>query len=169
MADILTLSQARLGLGWPPGSHPADDADLVATYIPAVTQIIESPAACGRMLDRLESWRTDAASPITTPWTTGTIKRVVSASGVSLTFTGTATTVTITDSRYTAGDTVTITAGGLPTPCPVIVVARRVLARMWNADHQGSGSDQRPGGNPTKLTDVDLAELGVYLLVGGFA
>lgn len=170
MADILTLAQARSALGWSAGSHTADEADLTATYIPAVTQIIEAPAMCGRMVDRRESWRTDAASPITTPWATGAIKYVMSADGVALTFSGTVSTVTVTDALYTAGDEVTITAGGLPTPTPVVIVAKRILSRLWNADHQGTGG-ARPDGtaSPTDLTEEDLLLLQPYRTLGGFA
>ena len=65
MADILTLAQARAGLNWPPGKYVERDVELLEIYIPAVTEHIE--AWCGRMEDRVEIWRSDNPSPITTP------------------------------------------------------------------------------------------------------
>ena len=65
MADILTLAEARAALRWKPNQLQNEDPELIATYIPAVTETIT--AWCGRMEDRTETWVTDDASPITTP------------------------------------------------------------------------------------------------------
>jgi hypothetical protein len=172
MADILTLPEARAALGWGSSQHQGDDADLTATYIPAVTQIVES--ACGRLLDRRESWTTDNASPIATPWPVATIKSVTLGCETTTDYTFVAPTLTITDATYTAGDEVTVVAGGLPTPKPVIAAARIILVQMWNADHQGAGSDVRP--DQTEYTPVGFAIprraealLQPYRLAGGFA
>lgn len=168
MADILTIAQARAALDWKPNQNVDRDGELTSDYIPAVTRTIES--RCGRMLDRRESWRTDDSSPITTPWTTATIKAVTVA-GVKLTgWSFAAGVLTITDAAYTAGDEVTITAGGLPTPADVLLVARRILKRAWNADHQGTAV-QRQGQPQSKvmLSADDEATLEPYWQMGGFA
>lgn len=106
MADILTLEQARDALGWPAGSHAADEADLSADYIPAVTEILAAD--------------------------------------------------------HTIPDVV---------PRTVVIVAKRLIARLWNADHQGTGGE-RPGGTPAapaQLTDEDLRMMAPYRTMGGFA
>ena len=169
MADILTLAQARSALGWKAASHTSDEAELTALYIPAVTQAIEN--VCGRMADRRESWRTDDVAPLTTPWAAATIKAVTVGSYKLAGWTFTAPTLTITDSYYTAGDEVTVVAGGLPTPATILLVARRVLASTWNADHQGTGG-ARPDGSASvtvALSPRDFDELEPYRIVGGFA
>jgi len=105
MADILTLAQARSALGWQAATHTADEADLTATYIPAVTEIIE------------------------------------------------------------AGHTIPASV-----PVTVVLVAKRILARLWNYDHQGA---ERPGGGPTSApaqpTSEDMDLLVPYLTMAGFA
>lgn len=170
MADILTLAQARAALGWPDASHTADDAELSTLYIPAVTQAVEH--VCGRMVDRRESWRTDDTAPLTTPWAVATIK-AVSVGDYKLPVTGwsfSAPTLTITDSYYTAGDVVTVIAGGLPTPAGITLVARRVLAAKWNADHQGTGG-ARPDSTASitvALSAQDMQDLDPWRIVGGF-
>lgn len=173
MADLLTLAQARSALGWQNGAHANDEAELMALYVPAVTEAIESPLVCGRMVDRRECWRTDNPSPITTPWSAAgaTIKSVQINGRTTTGYTFVAPTLTITDSGYTAGDVVTVWASGLPTPATVTMLARRVLSRVWNADKQGA-SEGRPGGTPAavvELTAEDLLMAGPYLLRGGFA
>ena len=58
-----------------------------------------------------------------------------------------------------------------PVPAAVALVARRMLNRLWNADHQGTGG-QRPDGTasaPGQLTAEDLLLIGPYRLLGGFA
>ena len=58
-----------------------------------------------------------------------------------------------------------------PTPAVVRILARRILARLWNADHQGTGGE-RPSGtpaSPARFTDEDLLMAAPWLTLGGFA
>lgn len=172
MADMLTLAQARSALGWKAGTLTENDADLTALYIPAVTRAIEKK--CGRMVDRRESWSTDDASPLTTPWSSATIKSVSINGRVTTGYTFVAPTLTITDSGYVAGDEVVVIAGGLPTPTELVLVARRVLRRTWNADHTqegGSGARGQQGTPPARvvLTADDMSDMVDYRWIGGFA
>lgn len=175
MADILTLDQARAGLGWRPGERRERDPELVAEYIPAVTETVE--AWCGRMADRRETWRTDDPSPITLPWPVEAVVRYVERDGVRLDdWSVTSGVLAITDHRYTAGDTVKVTASGLPIPAAVTKAAQIILAQLWNADHQGrpvNGSAVRPEGGsvPVGVAIPSRAEtlLNPYWHFGGFA
>lgn len=145
MADILDLADARDALGWKPGTLTENDADLTALYIPAVTEAITNE--CGRMEDRRDVWRTDNPSPITTPWSGTETVRSVRINGTlaeSTDWSYASHVLTITAGWYTAGDEVTITAAGVDTPALVKVIARRILRRVWNADHpQTGGNSQR--------------------------
>lgn len=175
MADILTLAQARAALNWPASQYHDRDAELAALYLPAATAVVES--VCGRMVDRRESWRTDAPSPITTPWPTATIRRVSLGQRDITGWSFASGVLTITDPAYTAGDEVTVTATGLPTPAPVLIAAGIILAQMWNADHQGrpqGGSVIR--GEATETVPVGFAVprraealMAPYAVPGGFA
>ena len=174
MADILTLAEARAALGWTPNQHQADDADLEATYIPAVTETIE--AWCGRMEDRTETWRTDAASPVTPPWPdTAVIKSVYVDETKLTTYDFTAGVLTISDPSYAAGDKVKITAGNLPVPRAVVEAARIILVQLWNASHQGGDRDRpdpaEPRSVPIGVAIPRRAEvlLNPYWHFGGFA
>ena len=175
MADILTLDQARAGLGWKPHDRAERNTELVAEYIPAVTETVE--AWCGRMADRREAWRTDDPSPITLPWPAEAVVRYVEVREERLTdWSVVAGVLTITDHRYTAGDVVKVTASGLPTPAAVIKAAQIILAQLWNADHQGrpvNGTAVRPEGGsvPVGVAIPARAEmlLNPYWHFGGFA
>lgn len=143
MAPILTLAQARDALNWGDGRYPERDAQLLAEDIPNVTQIITD--WCGRMEDRREKWMTDDTSPIETPWPVATIKSVT-VRGIRITgCVFAAGILTIADPSYRAGDEVTVIAGGLPVPAPVIEAAGIILAHLWNAKRQGraGGSEMR--------------------------
>lgn len=166
---MLTLAQARSALDWKDGQNYDRQDDLTQVYIPAITQAIED--RCGRMADRRETWSTDDPSPIATPWTVATIKRVTVAGRLIAGWTFTAGVLTITDPAYTPGVEVTVTAAGLPVPPIVTLVARRVLKRAWNADRQGVGTGRQQGQAAPKvtLTDDDLANLEPYLRIGAFA
>jgi hypothetical protein len=170
MADLLTLAQARNALDWKSGQNPDRDAELADDYLPAVTSLIER--RCGRMADRRETWTSDDPSPITTPWPSATIKSVTAGTARLTSWTFSAGVLTITDPAYTPGSLVTVVAGGLPVPPDVLLVARRVLKRAWNADRQGVGQGGRSGAAQTPrvtLTEDDLTTLNPYLLIGGFA
>jgi hypothetical protein len=175
MAEILTLDQARAGLGWKPHDRAERNTELAAEYIPAVTETVE--ARCGRMADRREVWRTDDPSPITLPWPAEAVVRYVEVNEERLTdWSVVAGVLTITDHRYTAGDVVKVTASGLPTPAAVIKAAQIILAQLWNADHQGrpvNGTAVRPEGGsvPVGVAIPARAEmlLNPYWHFGGFA
>ena len=144
MAEILTLDRARSALNWQPGQNPDREAELVADYIPTVNDYIEQ--WCGRMEDRTEWWFTTGPSPITTPWPVGTVKSV-SASGCPLTgWTFAAPVLTVTDAY--SGELLVI-ATDLPTPAPVILAAKIILAQLWNADKQGRASGSQTRTEPT--------------------
>lgn len=143
MADILTLPQAREALGWKDDQNVDRDELLEDRYIPAVTRIVER--MCGRMEDRTETWVTDAAASVTTPWTSGTVREVRSVrtryarstalSGYTYTYTlGALTFANVPSGR------VEVTVGNLPTPPDVILAAGIILAHLWNADKQGMSS-----------------------------
>lgn len=55
-------------------------------------------------------------------------------------------------------------------PQSVVIVAKRILSRLWNYDHQGTGG-ARPDGtaSPTDLSEEDLLLLQPYRTMGGFA
>ena len=174
MSEILTLDQARAGLGWKPGQNVERNTDLVESYIPTVTETIE--AWCGRMVDRRETWRTDDVPPLTLPWPTGTVRRVEVGEVRLSDWSVVDGVLTITDHRYAAGDTVRVTAGGLPVPAAVVKAAQIILAQLWNADHQGrpaNGSAVRPEGGsvPVGVAIPSRAEtlLNPYWHFGGFA
>jgi hypothetical protein len=104
MADILTLAQARSALGWPDSQHQGDSAELTATYIPAVTEIISAHHTI----------------PVSVPVT-------------------------------------------------VVLVAKRLLARLWNYDQQGSERTTGTPYPPAQVTAEDLLLLAPYLTMDGFA
>ncbi len=143
MADILTLAQARAALNWPAGANANRDAELAARYIPLATEVVED--ICGRMADRVESWETDAASPITTPWSTGTIKSVKLGATKLTGYSAAGGILTITDPAYSTGAKIVVTATDLPVPAKVAEAAGIVLAHLWNAAKQGrsGGSEVR--------------------------
>lgn len=156
MADILTLAQARAALRWAPNQHQTDEAALLDTYIPAVTETIE--AWCGRMEDRTEVWRTSASSPITTPWPDTAVIKSVHVGDTKLeTWAFGASVLTISDSGYTDGDEVKITAGSLPVPRSVVMAAGIILEQLWNADHQGYSADTRPDPSEPKTVPIGVA------------
>lgn len=187
MADLLTLEEARVALRWGPTQRPGDDAELQGTYIPAVTETIE--AWCGRMEDRTETWVTDGASPITTPWPdTAVIKSVSLAqsttpapwSGYELlsgyatleagTWSVAAGVLTVTDPSYTAGAKVKIVAGNLPVPRSVVEAAKIILVQLWSADHQSASASADMAETPVGFAIPRRAEqlLNPYWHVGGF-
>lgn len=173
MADILTLAQARTALGWKEGQNLDRDADLEDIYIPTVTSVIES--FCGRMADRTETWWTTTASPLTTPWTAGTISSVVVVDGATLATWGyTGGVLTISDPAYRTGDRVKVTVSGLPTPPAVVKAGQIILAHLWNADNQGRSPSSVRGENeaiPVGFVMPRRAEalLNPYWHFGGFA
>lgn len=179
MADLLTLDQARTALGWAPGTHSDQDADLKAIWIPMVTEAIESPKVCGRMSERRESFRTVRSSPITTPWATGAVVFEVWRNGATVNsdyWSFSDPTLTITDPSYEDGDEITAWAYNLPTPSSVTAAAQATLKSAWNQLNQGSGSGSRPQpdagmeGDPSALIPpLAWRLLSPYRTVGGFA
>lgn len=171
MADILTLAQARAALGWAEGKNPDRNAELEAVYIPATTETVE--AWCGRMDDRTETWVTDAASPITTPWPAATIKAVYAGDVKLSTYSFAAGVLTVPDPSYAVGDRVKVVAGGLPVPRAVVLAAQIILAQIWNAAHQGQASGSvrgEPDSIPSTFVMPRRAEalLNPYWHFGGF-
>ncbi len=141
---ILTLEQARSALNWKTGQNPDRDEELVAVYIPATDNIIEG--WCGRMEDREEWWITHRESPITTPWPTGTIRRVQLRNGQVLTgWSALSGVLTVTDAAYVPGVDLLVIATDLPTPAAVTLAAKIILAQLWNADRQGRASGSARG------------------------
>ncbi len=175
MADILDIDQARDALGWKDQQNRDRDTELTTYYLPAVTEAIENE--CGRMVDRRDTWRTDNPSPITTPWDGTADVRMVRINGTLATSSDWSFTdgvLTITAGWYTAGDEVTVTAADVPTPATATMVARRVLRRAYNADHQGNGTQgNRPNQPQPKivLSEDDRLALWPYSkrAVEGFA
>lgn len=156
MADILDIDQARAALGWAAERNRDRDAELLALYIPAVTQIVET-ALRRRWIDYTETWSTSGASPITTPWPSAV---VASVKGGSVTLTGwsfVAGVLTISDTKYIAGSLVTIVAGSLPVASPVILAAGIILAQLWNADHQGRAAGTTLRQEPTESVPIGYA------------
>lgn len=148
MADILTLPDARKALGVPAGDT-SDDADLTATYIPAVTVIVEDVA--GPQTSHVgETWTADggvrsillptAATAITsvvedgvtlTPVTDYTVDLVAGivhrgSQLVPLLFFNGVQNVTITYDAVVAA------------PKNVVLAARIILAHLFQSDQQGA-------------------------------
>jgi len=172
VADILTLAQARAALNWKADQNLDRDTELTDLYIPTVTETVT--AWCGRMEDRTETWWTDSATPITTPWTSATIKAVWVGDVKLTVWDYTAGVLTVADPSYTVGDKVKVVAGSLPVPAAVVKAAQIILAHLWNADVQGRSASSVRGENeaiPAGFAMPRRAEalLNPYWHFGGFA
>lgn len=153
MADILALPDARAALRLA-ATDTSNDADLTATYIPAVKVIVEDEAgpimaASGR------TFTADGGQANILLPTAVTSVASVTENGVTLT-TGTDYTVSLKAGCITRGSStqtgatfadgtknivVTYAAGAAATssdvPANVKLAARMILAQLWQADQQG--------------------------------
>lgn len=149
MVDILTLSDARAALRLA-ATDTTNDADLQATYIPAVTPMVEDLA--GPIVQRTGVVRTfDGGKPSIALPSAVTAVTAVTESGVTLT-SGTdyvadlASGVLFRGSATTPGSwadgvqnvTVTYDAGTGVVPPNVLLAARIILRQLWQADQQGA-------------------------------
>lgn len=147
MVDILTLADARAALRLP-ATDTSNDADLTATYLPAVTSIVEDLA--GPQLTQTKTWTTDggrttillptAVQSVTSVTETG----VVLVAGVDYTTNLKAGIITrgSTQTPYVflpgqQNIVITYVAGTGTIPANVKLAARIILRHLWQVDQQG--------------------------------
>lgn len=156
MADILTLPEARRAIRLPDNDQ-SRDTDLVETYIPAVTAVIEDligPVMAGTTRTFVAD---GGGALVMLPWLNITSVDSVDDSGTTLTvddyqvnlgtgivYRGTADLPrTFATGRQSV--TITYTAGTYATPAAVPynikLAARIILAHLWQADQQGYRPD----------------------------
>ena len=157
MTDILTLAQARSALGWPDGAHTEHDTELSTIWIPLVTEVFESSRVVGRLSELKDSYLTRNASPITTPWVSGTVFDVfVNGRQIDEDYwSWSAPTLTISWPLYEAGDEVIIWAYGIPQPVSITAAAMATIKSVWNGQHNGRGTDARPNPLAEAAGNVD--------------
>lgn len=151
MADILSLSDARSALGLPT-ADTSNDADLSATYIPAVTVIVEDVAG-PQTTHTGSTWTADGGvGAILLPSVVTSVTSVVE-SGATL-VAGDDYTVDLNSGIVYRGSTsaptlfvfgrqnVVITYSAAVTAAGnVKLAARIILAHLWQADQQGARPD----------------------------
>lgn len=156
MADVLSLDDAREAIRLP-STDTSKDAQLTATYIPAVTAVIEDlvgPVMQGQrtyvadgaggmiLLPALNLVSVDAITEAGVALTAATDYAVDAAAGIvyrgtavdPIDFTGGRQAVEVT---YTAGQYAT----SADVPANIRLAARIILAHLWQADQQGFRPD----------------------------
>ena len=148
MADILTLPDARAALRLP-AADVSNDADLLATYIPAVTFIVEELA--GPQTSHIgDSWTADGGtSSILLPTAVTAVTSVVE-NGLAL-VAESGYFVDLVDGIVTRGSrlvpliflpgrqNVVVTYSAVVVAAAnVKLAARIILAHLWQADQQGA-------------------------------
>lgn len=151
MADILDLAGARKALRLP-AADTADDGDLTETYIPAVTQIVESLA--GPQTSTVgRTWTADGGTAsILLPSAVTAVSQVIE-SGLTLTADSdyivdldagvVSRGSTLVPSTFQSGNqNVVITYDTDVTATKNVVLAARIILRhIWQADNQGQRPD----------------------------
>lgn len=147
MADILTLADARAALRLP-AADTSNDADLTATYIPAVTPIVEDMVGPQTVHNGL-TWTADGGSrTVVLPTAVTAVTQVVESDQV---LTTDDFVVDLVNGILTRGSTlapalwapgvqnivVTYNAG-TAAPKNVVLAARIILAHLWQSDQQGA-------------------------------
>lgn len=153
MADILALADARSALRLPAGDT-TNDADLTATYIPAVTTIVEDVS--GPIMARTGlTWARDGGKPYVLLPSAATAVTQVTETGTVL-VASVDYTVNLAAGVITRGSVqqpyiflpgqqnivVTYNVGTAATSADVAanvkLAARIILAHLWQADQQGA-------------------------------
>lgn len=150
MADILTLPDARAALRLPT-ADTSNDADLTATYIPAVTLIVEDVA--GPQTNRTGlTWTADGGtSAILLPSAVTSVTSVVE-SGVTLSASDyvvdlnsgivhRGSTSAPQEFLYGRQNIVITYEAAITAPANVKLAARIILAHLFQADQQGARPD----------------------------
>lgn len=152
MTDIITLDDARSALRLP-AADTSRDTDLLTTYIPAVTPIIED--VVGPIITRSVTYTADGCRhAIVLPYPITAITSIVDdgttlvagddyvanlAAGIVYRGSSTAPALFATGTQsvvftFTAGPYATIDA----VPAAIKLAARITLAMLWQADQQGA-------------------------------
>jgi hypothetical protein len=148
VADILTIADARAALRLP-AADTTPNADLTATYIPAVTTIVEDIAGPQTAHAGL-TWTADGGVPSILLPTAATAVTSVVENGVTLTAVSDYTVDLVAGIVHRGSylvpflffngvQNITITYdAAVTTPKNVVLAARIILAHLWQADQQGA-------------------------------
>lgn len=148
MADILTLPDARKALRLP-AADTSNDADLTATYIPAVTAAVEDMVG-PQTTHNAQVWTADGGTEAILLPTRATAITSVVEDGVTLTanadyfydaMSGAVVRgTTLGPFRFASGrQNVVITYNSVVTATAnVVLAARIILANLWQSDQQGA-------------------------------
>lgn len=151
MADILSLPDARTALRLPT-ADTSNDTDLTATYIPAVTAIVEDIAGPQTTHNGM-TWTADGGTTaILLPSVVTAVTSVVESGATlvanndyvvdlnsGIVYRGSTSAPTV----FVPGrQNVVITYNAVVTaPKNVVLAARIILAHLWQADQQGARPD----------------------------
>lgn len=167
MADILTLPQARKALGLPAADN-SRDADLSETYVPAVTEIVESLAGPQSARTGVV-WTADGGTPsVLLPSRVAAVTSVVE-NGVTLVpdddyFVDVENGIvhrgsTLVPSVFLPGSQSVVVTYNEPTTVKkkIVLAARIILRHLWQADNQGARPDF--GSNSEDLVSTPVGYL----------